>query len=138
MEREFSDAEYRKLREAGICTILNIDDEYFMSPNMGVASSGDSSNDVHIAMRQFHVLEVLQEHILNSAKKIYDFIIRCNIRHKKPNKIHLKLKHIDDNILIAQDIYSKSIIELKMNEHYVTEMIIRINKHNCTIKYTKE
>ena len=69
MEREFSDSEYRQLREAGICTILNIDGDYCISPNMGVASSGDSSMDVQIAMRQFHVLEVLQKHILNSSKK---------------------------------------------------------------------
>lgn len=138
MEREFSDSEYRQLREAGICTILNIDGDYCISPNMGVASSGDSSMDVQIAMKQFQVLEVLQKHILNSSKKIYDFIIRCNTRHKKPNRIHLKLKHIDDNVLIAQDIYSKTIIELKIDKNYITEMIIRINKHTCTIKYTAE
>lgn len=137
MEKEFSDSEYRKLREAGICTILNIDGDYCISPNMGVACSGDSSKDVQIAMHQFHILRILQEHILNSSKRIYDFIIKCDIRHKKPNKIHIKLKHIDDNILIAQDIYSKAIIELKMNEIYVTEMVIRINKHTCIIKYTE-
>ena len=138
MEKEFSDSEYRQLREAGICTILNIDGDYCISPNMGVVSSGDSSMDVQIAIRQFHILEVLQEYIIKSSKIIYDFIIKCNKRHRKPNKIHLKLKHIDDNILVAQDIYSKTIIELKMNEHYVTEMIIRIDKHTCTIKYTDE
>lgn len=121
MEREFSDSEYRQLRESGICTILNID--------------GDSSMDVQIAMRQFHVLEVLQKHILNSSKKIYDFIIRCNIRHKKPTKIHLKLKHIDDIVLIAQDIYSKTIIELKMDKNYITEMIISLNQNQYKIRY---
>lgn len=65
-------------------------------------------------------------------------MIRCNIRHKKPTKIHLKLKHIDDIVLIAQEIYSKTIIELKIDKNYITEMIIRINKHTCTIKYTTE
>ena len=109
-----------------------------MSPNMGVASSGDSSNDVRIAMRQFHILEILQEHIIKSSKIIYDFIIKCDKRHRKPNKIHLKLKHIDDNILVAQDVYSKTIVELKMDKNYITEMIIKINKHTCTIKYTEE
>ena len=135
LEKEFNDSEYRQLRERGICSVLNIDGEYFISPNMGVACSGDSSKDVQIAMRQFHILRILQEHILNSAKKIYDFIIRCDIRHRKPNKIHLKLKHIDNTILIAQDIHSKAIIELKMNENYVTDMIIKINQHKCTIQY---
>lgn len=138
MEKEFSDREYRKLREAGVTAILNIDGEYCISPNMGVVSSGDSSRNVHIAMRQFITLEILQEHIINSSKRIYDFIIRCDKWHKKPNKIHLKLKHIDNNNLIAQDIYSKAVIELKIKEHYVTEMVIRINKHTFTIKYTEE
>lgn len=135
MEREFSDIEYRKLREAGVCTILNIDGDYCISPNMGIASSGDSCRDVDIAMSQFHLLEVLQEHILNSSKKIYDFIIRCNIRHKKPTKIHLKLKHIEDNILIAQDIYSKTIIELKMDKNYIIEMTISLNQNQYKIRY---
>lgn len=135
MEREFSDIEYRKLREAGVCTILNINGDYCISPNMGIASSGDSCKDVDIAMRQFHLLEVLQEHILNSSKKIYDFIIRCNIRHKKPTKIHLKLKHIEDNILIAQDIYSKTIIELKMDKNYIIEMTISLNQNQYKIRY---
>lgn len=135
MEREFSDIEYRKLREAGVRTILNINGDYCISPNMGIASSGDSCRDVDIAMRQFHLLEVLQEHILNSSKKIYDFIIRCNIRHKKPTKIHLKLKHIEDNILIAQDIYSKTIIELKMDKNYIIEMTISLNQNQYKIRY---
>ena len=135
MEREFSDIEYRKLREAGECTILNIDGDYCISPNMGIASSGDSCRDVDIAMRQFHLLEVLQEHILNSSKRNYDFIIRCNIRHKKPTKIHLKLKHIEDNILIAQDIYSKTIIELKMDKNYIIEMTISLNQNQYKIRY---
>ncbi len=133
--KEVNDFEYRQLREAGICTILNIDGDYCISPNMGVASSGDSSMDVQIAMRQFHVLEVLQKHILNSSKKIYDFIIRCNIRHKKPNRIHLKLKHIDNNVLIAQDIFSKTNVQINMSNNYIKEMIISLNQNQCRIKY---
>lgn len=135
LEREFSDREYRRLRESGITTILNIDGDFCISPNIGIASSGDSSKDVQIAMRQINTLNILQKHILDNAKVIYDFIIRCDIRHKKPSKIYLKLKHIDENILIAQDIYSKSIVELKIKNQYIVEMIIRINKHSCIIKY---
>ena len=97
--------------------------------------SAASSKDVQIAMRQINTLNILQKHILDNAKVIYDFIIRCDIRHKKPSKIYLKLKHIDENILIAQDIYSKSIVELKIKNQYIVEMIIRINKHSCIIKY---
>ncbi len=138
IEKEFSDCEYRELRETGITTILNIDGEYCFSPNMGIASSGDSSKDVQIAMRQLNTLNILQKHILDNRKIIYDFIIRCNDWHKKPNKIYLKLKRIDENILIAQDIYSKTIVELKMNNQYIVEMCIRINKHSCTIQYKLE
>lgn len=137
MGKEFSDTDYRKLRESGITTLLNIDGDCYISPNMGIASSGDSAKDVHIAMSQFRKLRNLEKHILSHSKTIYDFIIRCNIRHKKTNKIYLKLKHIDNNILVAQDIYSKTIVELKMNKYYITEMIIKINKHTCTIKYAK-
>ena len=135
LEKDYSDSEYRHLRENGVCSLLNIDGEYFISPNLGVASSGDSSKDVQITMQHFHALRTLQKHILNSAKMIYDFIIRCDIRHKKPYKIHLKLKHIDNNILIAQDIYSKAIVELKMNQNYVADMVIKINQHRYTIQY---
>ena len=138
LEKEFNDSEYRKLREVGVSTILNIGGEYFTSPNMGIVSSGDSMIDVQIAMNHFKRLRNLEQHILSYSKTIYDFIIRCNTRHKKPTKIHLKLKHIEDNILIAQDIYSKTIIELKIDKNYITKMIIRINKHTCTIKYTAE
>lgn len=138
LEREFSDSEYRRLRESGITTILNIDGDICISPNIGIASSGDSSKDVQIAMRHFHTLNFLQKHILNNAKIIYDFIIKCNIRHKKPSKIYFKLKYIDENTLIAQDIYSKAIIELKMDNQCIVEMIIRINQHSCTIRYKLE
>lgn len=133
--KEVNDFEYRQLREAGICTILNIDGECFISPNMGVSGSGDSSKDVRVAIKQFNLLEILKEHILKSSKIIYDFIIKCHRRHRKPNKIHLKLKHFDDNILVAQDIYSKTIIELKMDKNYITEMMISLNQNQYKIRY---
>ena len=89
-------------------------------------------------MRHFHTLNFLQKHILNNAKIIYDFIIKCNIRHKKPSKIFFKLKYIDENTLIAQDIYSKTVVELRMDNQYIVGMIIRINQHSCTIRYKLE
>lgn len=128
-EKEFSDAEYRKLRESGITTPLNIDGDCYISPNMGIASSGDSARDVYAAMTQFRTLEILEQQVLNNSKIIYDFIIRYNIRHKKPSKIHFKLKYIDDTRLIANDIYSKTTITLKTNGNFVTEITITLNQY---------
>ncbi len=138
LEKELNDSEYRDLREKGFTTIINIDGDYCVAPNFGIVSSRDSAKDVRIAMYQFEVLNTLQKHIFDNAKMIYDFIIRCNIRHKKPSKIHFKLRHIAKNILIAQDIYSKAIIELEIENQYIVEMIIRINKQTCTVKYEIE
>lgn len=133
--KKLTDIEYRLIREGGMVTPIELDGKYYFSPNLGVASSRDSSKDVRLAMDKINLLNELQDIILRHSKVIYDFIIRCNPRQKKPQKIYLKLIHFEDELLIAKDIFSNAYIEIKINNNYVESIQLTQGQNKGVIQY---
>ena len=136
--QKLTDIDYRQLRESGIISPLELDGKYYFSPNLGVASSRDSSKDVKLAMDKLNILNRLQLLILEHSKVIYDFIIRCHPRKRKPAKILLKLVHFEDELLITRDLFSNTFIEIKLYKGCVKHVLITQGQNSLKIPYRIE
>lgn len=107
---KFSDKDYSELRNAGISTIIQLDENIsYLSLGMGYMSSGHNAEIVMLCNKYRNTLVMYEEYIQKNINYIAKQIEFYSGYNKNIFKFHLCL---DGNRALAYELYSDSNIEL--------------------------